>query len=116
VTEPQPDVVQIDPQRQLRRIAEHLASLGKLPAFEYLIAETARKGERMKAALVAQMMNGMDFSPLQRQADYDRGFIEGMKYIEAVVTGAQNTLAKLDQGEEPDEPDVDRWSHDNTPE
>lgn len=112
--EPLPEPAERAKERALRRTAEQLATLAKVGSFQYLVKELEKKAEQMKATLVALMMNGEDFKRLQRQSDYERGYIDGMKYVSAVVAGAENKLRQLDQGEEPDEPEEDRWSYDDT--
>lgn len=71
------------------------------------------KQRRMMDALLQRLLSAEPIHDLSRQADLDRGFINGMNYLTiAVPTGAVRMLARADtRAEMGDEPDVDFWSY-----
>jgi hypothetical protein len=93
-------------ERALRHRAELFASLEGQDAFAELLKELERKQERMVRTLVDGAMRGVEIN--QRQVDYDRGFVDGMKYIRQVVKAASNTLSKADAEASVSEPDDER--------
>lgn len=100
-------------ERALRHRAEQLASLLQIDAFQALIRSANEKADRMRNALFSQVMLGVSLESNQRQIDYDRGFIDGMKYIsERVPAAALSKLERNEFGEEPEtENTEDRWSY-----
>jgi dTDP-D-glucose 4,6-dehydratase len=72
----------------------------------------------MAQALVDRLLADESDEPLEIQRHYDRGFRDGMRYVNKVVTGAENTLEQLDKGQEPEpeQPEEDRWSYVDTTE
>ena len=53
----------------------------------------------MKETLTARMMSGESLDTLQRQIDYDRGFVEGMAYPKAIVEGAVRKTQEIEAPE-----------------
>jgi hypothetical protein len=102
---------EVDSERALLHAAETIARLGNLSEFEFLHHEVEEKQERMKAALSSRMMSGESVATLQRQVDYDRGFVDGMLYPFKVVRGAADKLRQLDEERESSEPEetTDMW-------
>lgn len=96
-------------ERSLRRRAEDLASLVRLPAFMTLHEEAQKRRERDQAQLLGLMESDMAASALQRQADFYRGFSAGMRYVtHSMPRGAVRRLQKSDV-REPESSDVDYW-------
>jgi len=101
--------------RTLRRRAEQLSTLDASPGFVFMNEEIDKKAAKMRDALAARLIAGEEVAQLQRQADYDRGFVDGMCYPREVVKGAVNTMRRLDQQlAEPPEP-TDEWSRHASP-
>jgi hypothetical protein len=71
--------------------AARLAALNENHSFQELQKEADRKEEREKKSLVARMLSPDGYN--QRDADYWRGFINGMKYLCALPGAAEGTLA-----------------------
>jgi hypothetical protein len=72
------------------RRASRLAGLTGHASFQELQKEAERKEDREKKSLVARMLSPEGYD--QRNADYWRGFINGMKYLCALPTQAEKTL------------------------
>ncbi len=72
-----------------------------------LQAEFEKKKNRMVEALVQRLLGGEDIVALQRQIDYDRGFIDGMNYPERIIAGAEAKMAEVGRESEPDDEEVD---------
>jgi hypothetical protein len=99
-------------ERALRHSAQQLVDLLKFPGFHFLQGEVEKKAERMKTALTTRLMGGEEMLSLQRQADYDRGFVAGMRYVAIEVpSGATRTLERLEQGQETEPEPKDGWSY-----
>jgi len=94
-----------DPERVLLHAAETISRLGNLDEFEFLRREVEMKQERMKTTLSGRIMSGESIESLQRQVDYDRGFVDGMLYPFSVVRNAALKLAELDEQREASEPE-----------
>jgi hypothetical protein len=103
----------VDPERVLLHAAETISRLGRLEEFEFLRHEIVEKQDRMRQALAARVMGGESIEALQRQVDYDRGFVDGMMYPFKVVRGATQKLAELDESRESSEPEEteDMWKN-----
>jgi hypothetical protein len=86
-------------QRVLRRAAERLAGLQKHPSFTLLTEKIEEKRVRMRDSLTARLMGGEPTQLLQRQIDYDRGFIDGALYGKAIVDNAVRDLEEWEAGE-----------------
>jgi hypothetical protein len=99
-------------ERQLRRIAERLGSLQTHPGFTLLVEEINKKRARMKETLTSRLMGGEDVAQMQRQADYDRGFIDGAMYSKTVVDAAARKMKDWDEGQAVTEPEeaTDGWA------
>lgn len=100
-------------QRALQHRAEMLVEMSKTDAFQALQRELEARKARMHAAFSARLMIGDEVD--QRQVDYDRGFIDGLGYIDKMLEGATNLLKRLDReadGEPTSEPDDegDNWA------
>lgn len=80
--------------RALRHRAELFARLSAFEPFQELLNELGRKERRMRDMLLGRAMSGEAID--QRQVDYDRGFVDGMKYVHAVTTAAERTLERAD--------------------
>jgi hypothetical protein len=103
-----PEIVE----RELRREAERMVELRKHPGFTLLLEKIASKEERMDDALVKRIKEGwLDLDLAQRQVDYNRGFVAGMKYPDEVIKGAEEKLRKYDLGvaEEEERDQEDFW-------
>lgn len=99
--------------KALRHRAEQLSLLAGVEAFRVLITETGKKKSRMVEALMQRVLAGESLESIQRQVDYDRGWIDGMKYaVEGIPSGAARKLQQLDQGVDEPEPEQDIWSYD----
>jgi hypothetical protein len=98
----------VDAQRQLRRIAERLGSLQTHPGFTLLVEEIEKKRMRMRESLTARLMGGEDVAAMQRQADYDRGFIAGAVYGKLVVDAAVRRVQEWEAGAAVTEPEEDK--------
>lgn len=102
-----------DPKRQLRVKARQLTELGKTPAWTVLSEALKAKEKRMARDLTLRLLDPTQELPLtQRQADLDIGFVRGMRYVLAVVAGAESKLRELEAeltSEEPDD-EEDLWS------
>lgn len=102
-------------ERAYRHRTELVASLRGIEAFSMLGKVAQKKEEGIRKFWTARIERGEDLVALQRQFDYDRGWIDAMKYLtELVPAGAARTLATLDRGEEPDEPEEDYWNYERT--
>lgn len=91
--------VELEKTRILRRHAVLLAALARTPAFTFLFDEVEKKRGRIKAAITSRLMGGEGMDTLQRQIDYDRGFIDGMAYPRQVVEGAVKTVEGIEREE-----------------
>lgn len=101
--------------RKLRHRAEQLALLAGVEAFKTLVAETERKSERMIEVFTKRLLSGESLESMQRQIDYDRGFMDGMRCaVKEIPSGAARTLQRLDQGVEDPEPEQDFWSYEQS--
>jgi hypothetical protein len=111
VSEPQTEPLEVEKQRVLRRHALLLSALTNTPAFVFLYGEIEKKQVRMSQTLTARLLGGEALDTLQRQIDYDRGFIDGMLYPRQVVEAALRTVAGArEEAEEPEEAVSDGWS------
>lgn len=90
-------------QRAIRHRAEVLVDLAKTDAFQLMQRELKLKSERMHKDFAAGLLIGEALD--QRQIDYDRGFIEGLAYIDQMIRGAEQVLARLDREQEKDQPE-----------
>ena len=96
-------------EHELRRNAEKLVPLRRVDAFAFLLTRLERKKERMVESLVQRVLSDGDLTKLQRQMDYDRGFIDGMNYPERILASAAAMLAQPES--EPDDEEVeDLWA------
>lgn len=107
----QPTVVIQPTEKALRHRAELLASLKRVEAFLFLAGEAEKKGVAMRELVAQRVMSGEPLDVLQRQTDYDRGFVAGMRYITRdVIEGAERTAKKLEQAGADDKPEEkDIW-------
>jgi hypothetical protein len=97
--------------RAIRHRAELLATLPKVEAFAALTQECERKERRMTEALMQRLLSGESLDVLQRQIDYDRGWIDAMRYItHAIPAGAERMLERQTQSLNESEPEEDFWS------
>lgn len=106
-------------EKALRHRAEQLNTLAAVEAFAVLRAECAKTAERIGTQLKdLLLLPGPQEHVNQRQVDYNRGFVAGMKYATTdVPSGAARTLQRLEQGaKEPPEPEEDYWSYEQQPE
>jgi len=98
-------------ERSVRRRADLIATLPRVEGFQILTEEMEYKRLRMEKTLMARVMaDDMSGEALQRQADYDRGFVAGMRY--AVLDVPQSAARKVASGDlHEDEPGEveDRW-------
>lgn len=97
--------------RALRHRAERLVTLARLDTFGLLAEEAAKKEDRMREDLVSRLHDPeADIEMLKKQAEYNRGFSDGMRYVtEGVPGGAAKVLAQRESEEEV-ETVVDRWA------
>jgi hypothetical protein len=105
-------VDKITDQRALRHRAQQLASLGQLPAFQVLRNEMEKQMDRLRDRLHAVLLSeDLPVAAMQRQADYNRGYADGMRYIAiAVIAGAMRKLEQPEVGPET-EGEEDYWSY-----
>jgi hypothetical protein len=93
--------VPLPPDPHARRVvvrrAARLAALSGHASFEELQKEADRKEEREKKSIVARMMSPEGYN--QRDVDYWRGFINGMKYL-CALPGAADATVQLAAKEE----------------
>jgi hypothetical protein len=99
-----------DPQRALRREAEQLASLGKVGSFLLLMEKAEGRRRRDREFLFGLVNSDTQATVLQRQADYQRGFSDGMLYLERVVSGAERRL-EAGELEDREEEVRDIWNY-----
>lgn len=102
-----------DSEKALRHRAELLSSLPRAEAFQALADESRRKEQRMIESLMQRLLHGESLDSMQRQIDYDRGFIDGMKYLaSAVPAGAESRLQRSDLASyEAEQPEEDYWNY-----
>lgn len=100
-----------DRQRTFLRRADALAKLPLNEAFQILTEEMELERLRQERTLTAlAMAEEASASDIQRQADYNRGFRDGMRYaVISVPQGAARKLERLDASEPEEEVD-DRWA------
>ena len=110
MTEQEQEEHVVDPQRVLKHAAETIARLANLEEFAFLRTEVANKQRRMQESLSSRLMGGEALVSLQRQSDYDRGFVEGMLYPFKVVESAIQRLAEWDSETVEPEEVTDMWS------
>jgi hypothetical protein len=92
----------VDTKRILQHRAELFAGLALTDGYQELVRELDRKADRMRkaAGIYALSPEGAN----QRQLDYDRGFIDALKYIPTIIAHSERVLEKLDeQVSEPDD-------------
>jgi hypothetical protein len=92
----------VDTQRVLQHRAELFASLSLTEGYQELVRELERKAERMRAFVATYALSPDGAN--QRQLDYDRGFIDALKYIPSIIAHSERVLEKLDEQVE-SEPD-----------
>jgi hypothetical protein len=99
-------------QRAFLRRADALSKLPLIPGFKMLVEEMENKRQRMQRTLMSRVMaEGMTGDAIQRQADYDRGFVDGMRYaVVEVPHGAEIRLARQDASEPEEEEVEDLWA------
>jgi hypothetical protein len=98
-------------ERALRRAADRLAQLSAHPSFIFLLHECEKKRDGMRRSLVARIEGGEDLVAMQRQSDYDRGFIDGMFYVKTVVEKAAEKLEEWDKaGVATESEETDGWA------
>ena len=98
-------------ERSARLRAEALALLPNVESFQVLTEECERQRRRMERTLIARVMaEGMSGDAIQRQADYNRGYVDGMRY--AVIKAPEAAIRMLQHNEirEIDEEVEDRWA------
>lgn len=101
-------------QKALRHRAEQLNTLASVEAFKVLRAECEKTAERIAEGLKTLLLLPGPQDPVnQRQIDYNRGYIAGMKHATTdVPSGAARTLQRSEQGNEDEsEPEEDYWSY-----
>lgn len=78
-----------------------------------MLKEVAESKERrIGEALFQRLMSTEPVETLAQQANLNRGFINGMRYLTvAVPTGAVHMLARADAQAPGNEPPVDFWSY-----
>lgn len=98
--------------RALRHRAELLASPPNIEAFQALGDECEKKKRRMVEELMSRVMRGESLDVMQHQVDYDRGWIDAMRYIVTAIPAGANRmlLRQLEQGSEA-EAETDFWSY-----
>jgi len=108
---PEGEPVSVASERARRHRAGQIAALGKTNPFQALREEVKEEAERVRARLHGRLLDtGIMASDLQRQADYDRGYVDGMNYATvSVITRAERALEREQPPEE--EPQKDRWAH-----
>ena len=80
-------------QRLLRQRQATLTALSKHPSWPELEAEVGRKLARLEKHILARTLgNPTEFS--QREIDYLRGFVNGMKWLVAVPVSAESSLER----------------------
>jgi hypothetical protein len=89
---------------------EQVAALVAAPGLAQLEELVAREQARRSARLTAQWLEGGEMTVLQRQADFDRGFIQGMKFPGDKVREAAARLRRVERREATIEEQVDEWS------
>lgn len=91
--------------RALRHRAEQFAQLASFEPYKELLLELGRKEKRMRDLLLGRLMAGEEIN--QRQLDYDRGFVDGMKYVPTVTAAAERTLERADEAADASESEPD---------
>jgi len=90
---------------QLTRRQAALTGLSKHPSWPDFEAEIALKEERIQKAVLARTLGAAPADPVNDlDIVYWRGFIQGMRYLLAVPTGAENKLEQFlrSQGIQPE--------------
>jgi hypothetical protein len=96
-------------ERGLRQRAEQITQIARLPGFDVLTEEADKRRERDRVALLRLLDSDMKADALQRQADYFRGFSEGMRYVTtSMPLGAARRLQRSET-QEPESAEVDYW-------
>lgn len=101
---------EVDPERVLRHAAETISRLANLEEFAFLRSAVEDKQRRMQESLSSRLMGGEALESLQRQSDYDRGFVQGMLYPFTVVASATQRLVEWDSKADEPEEVTDMWS------
>jgi hypothetical protein len=107
----------LNEERLLHQRASLLASLLKLEAFKVLAEATTRERERQGREFVALAMNpDISATDLKRQADYNRGYADGMRYVVVnAPEAARRKLEKIDRQVAEEEAEAegssDNWSY-----
>jgi len=100
-----------DTERTWIRRSDALSKLPLSEGFQMLTEEMEWKRLRMEKLLIARVMGGLAAPAIATQADYDRGFVAGMRY--AVLDVPQAAKRRLELRERPPEADdeevEDRW-------
>lgn len=98
-------------ERTVRLRAEALALLPNVESFQILTEECERQRQRMERTLIARVMaEGMSGDAIQRQADYNRGYVDGMRYAVIKAPEAAIRMLQRDEIREVDEEVEDRWA------
>jgi hypothetical protein len=90
----------MDPQARaiLTQRQANLTALTKHPSWRELEAEVERKQVRLEKHILARTLgNTSEFS--QREIDYLRGFVNGMKWLVAVPGSAESSLERFLQSQ-----------------
>lgn len=100
-------------QRALRHRAElWTTAAAQDDAFKELVAEFRQRQARMKKYFFDQLQMGVAVD--QREIDRQRGYLEGLGYLDTLLRAAQNLLEELEERErsepENDETEIGGWS------
>jgi hypothetical protein len=96
---PRPRGVMSEEDRQLLiRWQANLTALTKHPSWPELEAEVARKEARLEKMVLAKVLGGNGIYD-QREIDYMRGFVNGMKWFAAVPSNAEHSLERFLEGQ-----------------
>jgi hypothetical protein len=85
-------------ERVMRHRVELLNAAGKTEAFQELVRECDRWIDYQKKLLTQQALGPEPFD--QRVADFTRGQIAGIKYVQQVVRLAKQTIQQLNEEQE----------------
>jgi hypothetical protein len=84
-------LVSEETKRVLAQRQAEFTALSKHPSWPEFEAEVGRKVTRLEKVILARVLNSTtEFS--QREIDYMRGFVNGMKWLVAVPAGAEARL------------------------
>lgn len=96
-----------DQRRILIHQAELFVAMAKTDAWTQLQNVLEQRRGKLAQAMLARFTHGGEIAePVdQRLVDYNRGFVSGMLYLQAVIDGSAKTLEGLEASAEVSEPD-----------